>query len=182
MEKTTKVKTGKVRLSYANIWEPKTAPGATKAKYSVSIIIPKTDASTVKELNDAIAVAKEMGRTAKWGGKLPPNLKAGLRDGDVERPDDPVYKNSWFLNCTSDQQPGILKKENGKVQDVDAKTDVYSGCYAKVTLNMYPFDVNGSKGVAAGLNNILKIADGEPLSGRAAAEDDFADENDNDEI
>lgn len=179
MEQTTKVITGKVRLSYAHLWEPSAIKEGQPKKYSASLIIPKSDLGTIKKIQDAIELATAQGKTDKWGGKIPPNLKLPLRDGDKERPEDPAYKNSYFINANSAQQPGML--DTDKSDMAFNKTGMYSGCYAKVSINLYPYDANGSKGVACGLNNILKVADGPALSGRARAEDDFKDVEADDE-
>lgn len=164
----TKVTTGKVRLSYAHLFEPHAIEG-NEPKYSVSVIIPKTETETLKAIKEAVAEAKEQGKT-KWGGKVPPALKTPLRDGDEERPDDEAYKNCYFLNASSKNKPGIVDKS---VQPVLDATEVYSGCYARLTLNFYPFSASGNKGVAAGLGNVQKLEDGEPLGGFTRAEDDF---------
>jgi hypothetical protein len=164
----TKVTTGKVRLSYAHLFEPHAIDGQ-EPKYSVSVIIPKSDTETLKAIKEAVNEAKEQGK-AKWGGKVPPSLKTPLRDGDTERPDDEAYKNSYFLNASSKNKPGIVDKY---VQPILDATEVYSGCYARLTLNFYPFSASGNKGVACGLGNVQKLADGEPLGGFTRAEDDF---------
>jgi len=169
----TKVIIPKARASYANLWEPATAPGATKAKYSVSLIISKDDKSTLEKVRAAIDAAAEVGKAAN-GGKMPKVWKNPLRDGDAERDDD-AYANSYFLNANSEQQPGISRKVAGKVEAITDEREVYSGCYLAASLNMYWFDVSGNKGVACGLNNVLKVADGERLGGgRTKPEDDFA--------
>ena len=95
-----------------------------------------------------------------------------MRDGDEEKPDDENYKNSYFLNASSKQRPGIIGPDKQEVMNRD---EVYSGCYCKVSISFYPFDTNGNRGIAVSLNNIMKVKDGDPLSGRASAEDDFAD-------
>ena len=172
-EKTqTKVVTGEVRLSYAHIWEPAAIGDSEEKKYSVAIIISKDDEATLSRYNKALEAAKAAGK-AKWGGKIPAKLKTPLRDGDEERPDDEAYKNSFFINCTSKTKPGVVDKDLNPVQD---KEEVYSGCYARVSFNLYPFDVSGNKGIAAGLANIQKLADGEKLAGGSSAEEDFAEE------
>jgi len=164
----TKVTTGKVRLSYAHLFEPHAIEG-NEPKYSVSVIIPKSDKETLTAIKEAVEQAKKDGVT-KWGGKVPANLKTPLRDGDVERPDDEAYKNSYFLNASSKYKPGIVDQN---VQPILDATEVYSGCYARLTLNFYPFSASGNKGIAAGLGNVQKLADGEPLGGFTRAEDDF---------
>lgn len=164
----TKVVTGKARLSYVQLFEPK-ADDQGKLKYSVAILIPKTDKATIDKINAAVEVAKQEGKAGKWGGKLPPNLKLPLRDGDTER-DAPEYKGHYFINANSLQKPGVV---DANVQPILDRGEVYSGCYGRVSLNFYPFDSKGNKGVGAGLQNVQKLADGEPLSGRSRAEDDF---------
>lgn len=177
-----KVITGKVRLSYAQLFEPKAAPGSTNLKYSTAVLIPKSDTKTVDAINTAVAAAVEEGKASKWGGKIPPVLKKPLRDGDVEKPDDPNYAGHWFFNASSGNKPGIAKpigkdaEGKTKFQEIEDTTEVYSGCYAKVSVNFYPFFEQGSKGVAAGLNNVVKVQDGEALAGKASVESDFEEE------
>ncbi|MGN0682691.1 MAG: DUF2815 family protein [Oscillospiraceae bacterium] len=160
--------TGKVRLSYEHLWEP-VAIKDSEPKYSVSLIIPKSDTKTVKAIQDAVEQAKQDGK-AKFGGKIPANLKLPLRDGDIERPEDEAYVNSYFINCNSKDKPQIVDRN---VQPIIDRSEVYSGCYARVSISIYPFNTNGNRGVACGLGNVQKIADGEPLGGRTRAEDDF---------
>ncbi|NFN80269.1 DUF2815 family protein [Clostridium botulinum] len=165
----TKVTTGKVRLSYAHIFEPHAMNEGQEAKYSVSVIIPKTDTETLKAIKEATDQSKKDG-APKWGNKIPANLKTPLRDGDVEREDDEAYKGCYFLNASSKNKPGVV---DANVQPVLDATEVYSGCYARLTLNFYAYNASGNKGVAAGLGNIQKLEDGEPLGGFTRAEDDF---------
>lgn len=86
------------RISFANIFEPKSINGS-EAKYSVSCLIPKTDKKILLAIHKAIEAAKEDGKTRKWSGKIPPNLKMPLRDGDIDRPDDENYQEHFFLNA-----------------------------------------------------------------------------------
>jgi hypothetical protein len=183
----TKVITGKVRLSYVHVFEPQQDDQGND-KYSTAILIPKSDKETLRKIKAAIDAAVELGKNSKWGGKVPANLKKPLRDGDEERPDDEAYAGHYFLNATSRNKPGIAKPigkgPDGKTrfQEITDSTEVYSGCYAKVSLNFYPFDAKGNRGVAAGLNNIVKVQDGEFLGGRASIQDEFADEEFDDVI
>ena len=172
----TKVVTGIVRLSYANVWEPVSINGG-KPKYSVSIIIPKSDTKTISAINAAVDAAIQDG-IPKFGGKVPPKslLKLPLRDGDTEREDE-AYKGAYFVNANSTSAPQIVDRA---VQPILEQEEVYSGCYARVSITFYPFNTNGNKGVACGLGNIQKIRDGEPLSGRSTAEEDFATDLDED--
>lgn len=157
------------RISFANIWQPKSINGSEE-KYSVSCIIPKTDKKLLAKIHAAVEAAKEDGKSRKWSGKIPPNLKLPLRDGDIDRPDDENYENCFFLNATSKDAPQIVDRR------VEAITDpmmVYSGCYCIVSVNFYAFNANGNRGVAAGLGNIQFVKDGERLSGKASAESEF---------
>lgn len=171
----TKVVTGKSRLSYANVWEPKSINGGDE-KYSVSVIIPKSDTKTIAGIEKAIEQAKQDGKP-KFGGKVPPSLKTPLCDGDVDRPDDLAYKNSYFINVNSKDRPNIVDKNVKPILD---QSEVYSGCYGRMSITFYAFNSNGNRGIAAGLGNIQKLADGEPLSGRSRAEDDFTTADDDD--
>ena len=174
LKNETKVVTGKVRLSYANIFEPKSINGS-EPKYSVSLIIPKEDTQMVETIKQAIENAKERDK-GKWNGKIPANLKTPLRDGDEERPDDEAYANSYFINANSTRPPAIVGTEKdrstGKAIQL-GEDEVYSGCYARVSINFYGFNASGNKGIACGLGNIQKVADGERLGGGSTAEEDF---------
>ena len=173
----SKVVTGKVRLSYANIWAPKSINGGDE-KYSVSLLIPKTDKKTIDAIRKAIEDAKQEG-VGKFGGKIPPALKIPLRDGDEERPDDEAYEGHYFVNANSKDKPQIVDKQVNPILD---QSEVYSGCYAKVSITFYAFNTNGNKGIACGLGNIQKIQDGDPLGGKTRAEDDFAAIEDEDDV
>ena len=158
------------RISFANIWEPKSINGSEE-KYSVSCIIPKDDMKTLAKIHKAVEAAKEAGKSKKWGGKIPPNIKLPLRDGDIDRPDDDAYENAFFINATSKDAPQIVDR---KVQPILDPMDCGSGDYCNVSVNFYAFNANGNRGIAAGLGNILKIKDGERLAGRASAASDFS--------
>ena len=174
----TKVITGpKIRWSYANVWEPKSINGGAP-KYSVSLIIPKSDTKTVTALKNAIQAAYDEGQSKlKGSSKSVPalsSIKNPLRDGDIERPDDEAYKDSYFINANSATAPGIVDAAR---QPILERSEVYSGVYGRASINLYAFNSNGNKGIACGLNNLQKISDGEPLGGKTRAEDDFADED-----
>lgn len=173
----TKVITGKdTRLSYFNCWEPKSINGGPE-RYSVSVLIPKDDTETLEQIEKAIDAAIEEG-IGKFGGKKPNKkaIKLPLRDGDTER-DDEAYKGHYFINANSVTPPQIVDKAVKPILD---RGEVYSGCYARVSLNFYAFNSNGNKGVACGLGNIQKIRDGEMLGGRTNATDDFTSLEDDD--
>lgn len=175
----TKVITGvNTRWSYANVWQPKSINGGTP-KYSVSLIIPKTDTDTVNKVKSAIQAAYDEGESKlKGSGKSVPSLsviKTPLRDGDLERPNDEAYKNAYFINANSSTAPGVVDADRQPIIDT---SEVYSGVYGRASINFYAFNSNGNKGIACGLNNLQKIKDGEPLGGKSRAEDDFADADD----
>ena len=177
----TKVITGvNTRWSYANVWDPKSINGG-KPKYSVSLIIPKDDTATVDRIKAAIQAAYEEGESKlKGNGKTVPPLnaiKTPLRDGDLERPDDAAYANSYFINANSSTAPGIVDADR---QPILERSEVYSGVYGRASINLYAFNTNGNTGIACGLNNLQKIRDGEPLGGKSRAEDDFASVEDDD--
>lgn len=172
-----KVITGSdTRWSYANVWEPKAINGGTP-KYSVSLIIPKSDTVTIQKIRAAIEAAYKEGEAKlKGNGRSVPALsvlKTPLRDGDAERPDDEAYANAYFVNANSTTAPGIVDADRQPILD---RSEVYSGVYGRASINFYAFNSNGNKGIACGLNNLQKIRDGEPLGGKSRAEDDFADE------
>ena len=179
----TKVITGvQTRWSYANVWNPKAMAEGAKPKYSVSLIIPKSDTVTIQKVKAAIKAAYEEGQSKlKGNGKSVPPLaaiKTPLRDGDVERPDDEAYQNAYFVNANSPTAPGIVDADRQPIIDT---SEVYSGVYGRASITFYAFNSNGNKGIACGLNNLQKIADGEPLGGKTRAEDDFADIDDEDD-
>ena len=170
------------RWSYANVWEPKAIDGGTP-KYSVSLIIPKSDTRTVAKIRAAIEAAYKEGEAKlKGSGRSVPPLAAirnPLRDGDIERPDDPAYANAYFINANSATAPGIVDADRNPVL---TRSSVYSGVYGRASINLYAFNSNGNKGIACGLNNLQLIRAGEPLGGKASAEDDFADDDDEDDF
>lgn len=171
MAQTNKVKvvTGKVRFSYANVFQAKAAVEGGTPKYSVSLIIPKSDKETVAKLQKAFEDAKTT-NAAFFGGSVPKNLKGGLRDGDLEK-DDPAYANSYFINANSAQRPDIVDADRNTILDPN---EFYSGCYGRASVTFYPYNAQGSKGIACGLNNLQKLEDGEKLGGATSAAADFA--------
>lgn len=164
----SKVVTGKVRLSYVNVFEPRASQPGQDPKYSVCVLIPKSDTATLTKVKAAIEAAKQAGASL-WGGKVPAGLKSPLRDGDAER-DSAEYKGHFFINCNSKQKPGVVDAALNPVLDA---SEVYSGCYGRVSINFFAYNQNGNRGIGAGLQNLQKLADGEALSGRSRAEDDF---------
>lgn len=162
------------RWSYANVWEAKSINGGTP-KFSVSLIVPKSDTKTVAKIK---AAYHEGEAKLKGNGKsVPPlaALKTPLRDGDAERPDDEDYANAYFINANATTAPGIVDADRNPIL---TRSEVYSGVYGRASISFYAFNSNGNKGIACGLNNLQKVRDGEPLGGKASAESDFATEDD----
>ncbi len=182
----TKVITGKhTVMSYLNVNEPKTPMGGGTPKYSVSLIIPKSDTVTIAKIKAAIQAAYEEGQSKlKGNSKFVPDLesiKNPLRDGDKERKGDEAYAGAYFVNANSTTKPGVVDADCNPILD---SSELYSGIIGRASINFYAFNSNGNKGIACGLNNIQKLSDGTPLGGHSRAEDDFAgldnDEDDED--
>lgn len=168
--------TGVCRLSYEHLMkEYANQPGA-EAKYSATLLIPKTDVNTKADIDSSIQAAIQKGISEKWGGTQPPNLKIPLHDGDGLRqsgePFGPECKGHWVMTASSKLKPQVVD-QNGN--DIIIASEVYSGMYARVTLNFFPYNSNGNRGIGCGLGNVQKLADGEPLGGRTTAADDFGD-------
>ena len=183
MNNPTKVVTGRHTVfSYLNVNEPKVPMGGGTPKYSVSLIIPKSDKTTVAKIRAAIQAAYDEGQSKLRGsGKSVPKLEAikiPLRDGDREKPDDEAYKNAYFVNANSTTKPGVVDADRQPILDT---SELYSGIIGRASINFYAFNSNGNKGIACGLNNLQKLSDGTPLGGHSRAEDDFADLDDEDD-
>jgi hypothetical protein len=170
----TAIVTNEVRASYANVFEAKSVNGGT-AKFSVALLIDKTDKETIAAINGCVEKAKELGK-ANWGGKIPATLKLPLRDGDEEHPDDENYKGKYFINASSNAAPGVVKRHEGKAVPI-GPDEFYSGCFCMASINFYPFPGKNStipsKGIACGLNNLMKTNDGDKLAGGRSAAEDF---------
>lgn len=166
----TRFTTGKVRLTYAFLWEPRSSSEGDGdsddkgKKYSTSLLIPKGDQQTINKLNAAIQYAIALGqKKGYWSDKLPGNFKLPLRDGDAESAEKgEEYQGMWFLNASSTRPPRIVDIGRNEILDPG---EVYSGCYARVCLNLFPFKSNGNRGIGCGLEAVQKLADGEALSG-----------------
>lgn len=187
---TTKVNVGEVRLSYCHLFKPEAIADGGEPKYSVSVIIPKSNTKLIAQIKQAVSAALQMGVSSKFGGKMPANWKNPLRDGDLEKPDDESYAGCYFISASSKTKPGVVKrmKVNGQntLVEVTNEEDIYSGCYGFVSINFFPFSNAGNKGVGAGLNNVLKTNEGDYLGGRSSAQTDFGGVNldayDNDDM
>lgn len=165
-EQTTAILIGPARFSYLYALTPNSINGS-KPKYSVSLLIPKSDKEQVSKINAAIKAAI----IAKWGNKVPKGLDLPLRDGDDK--DDENYAGHWYINAKSDNKPGFVNKNREEIID---PSEIYSGMYGRAAVNFYGFDMTANKGVACGLNNLQKLKDGPAFSSRKKAEDDFDDE------
>ena len=182
--KDTKVVFGPCRLSYTHLFNKFVPDGGSEkdGKYMTNVLIPKEEKETVKAIRQAIEAAKEAGKVSKWKGKEPKNLDMPLRDGEEkENDDDGIYAGHFYVNAKSSTRPGVVDKNKAPIVDED---DIYSGVWAIMSVTFYAYDVNGNKGVACGLNNVMKCKDGERLGGRSSAESDFADvefDNEDDE-
>lgn len=170
----TFVVTGRARLSYANLTRPAGREGQ-EPKYSVTVLVPKTDVATMQRINAAIEAATKAGEKL-WGGR-PPRVSAPVHDGDGQRPSDgmpfgPECKGHFVFtaSCKQDRKPEIVDTMKNPIIDA---SQIYSGMYGRVSVNFFPYYQAGKKGVGCGLNNVQKLADGEPLGSRTTAEDDF---------
>lgn len=171
----TQVITRAVRLSYLNVFQPRTMgnnpDGA--AKYSACLLIPKTDTKTYNAIIAACDAAR-LGSAAKFNGKVPNTLKLPIHDGDGEMPNGGEYgaecKGMWVLNASSATKPGLVNRANQLITD---ETELYSGCWAYVDINFYAYNANGNRGIACGLNNLQKVRDDEALGGRQRVQDVF---------
>jgi len=156
------------RFAYVYCWRPNAQFGGSQ-KYSISAVISKDDKETIRNIENAIEYVKE-NSVDKWGGKIPNKLHLPLHDGDEDKPDNPIYKNSYFINAKSKEAPQVVDKNVLPILD---QTEVYSGCYGNVSIIFYPYSYGGSKGIAAWLGNIQKTHDGEPFGGKVLAKDEF---------
>lgn len=171
--KDNKVVFGPCRLSYTHLFS-KYAPEGDPAngKFMTNVLIPKDEKETIAAIQLAIEAGKKSAIVSKWGGKEPKKLDMPMRDGDVDKEDDDVYAGCYFVNAKSNTRPGIVDKHKAPIVDEE---EIYSGVWAIVSVTFYGYDVSGNRGVACGLNNIMKFKDGERLGGRASADTDFAD-------
>ena len=171
---STKIVTGKVRFSYANVFEPTAMDENQEKKYNVSILIPKSDKATLAKVQAAIEEATQQGVASKFGGKKPAALKTPLRDGDIDKPEDDSYAGHFFINAKSTRKPQIV---DANLDPIMSQDEFYSGCYGRASINFYAYAQAGSKGIAAGLENLQKLEDGERLGGGgSSAAQDFGDD------
>ena len=180
----TKVITGQVRFSYANVFVPTAMEEGDTKKYNVSLLIPKKDKKTVAAIEAAIETERKLLLEKLGVAKLPKHAKvAELRDGDEEYPGDETMEGMWFIRVSSLAKPGVVERDpkDGSVTEILDPADFYSGCYGKASVNafFYAPDKKPYLGVSLGLNNVMKTEEGEPLGrGRSSAASDFANDDD----
>lgn len=175
MAASTQVVTGKVRFSYVHAFEPYSNNGG-EAKYSVTLLIPKTDKPTLKKISDAIEAAKQIFSDKNNGKKLPPNIKTTLHDGDGYTENGaefgPECKGHYVISVSSNRKPVIIDAQKNPITD---PTELYSGCYGRAIINFFVYNTAGRVGISAGLNGIMKLYDGEPLAGGVISDADWDD-------
>lgn len=173
------ITTGKVRASYVSIFQPKVPQGGGEPKYSVTLLIPKTDVATINRIYAEIEKAKQEGVQKVFGGYIPPVCKIPLHDGDGVKPTsgEPFgeeCKGHMVITASAKMQPSIVGLD---MQNIINPADVYSGCYIRASINFFAYNTNGNKGIGCGLNAVQKIEDGEPLTARVSAEEAFGGSN-----
>jgi len=169
------ITTGEVRLSYINVFTPQTRPGSTDAKYSVTVLVPKSDTACKAAIDAAIAAAIEQGVTKCWNGVKPPAPAICVHDGDGVRPSDgqpygPECKGCWVFTASSKNAPTVV---DASIQPILDQREVYSGIWGRVNVSFFPYNNNGKKGIGCGLNHVQKLRDGEPLVDRVSADEAF---------
>ncbi len=185
MSDATRVLTAKVRISYAHVFEAVSMQEGQVPKFSVALLIDKSDTITLNRIKAAIEAAKEEGilkysekvqRLIKAKKPIPGNFKYPLHDGDVEREDNEEYAGKMYVNASNKRKPNVVgteKDEGGQFEVLYDDEDFYSGCYGRATLNFFAFN-NQSQGVGCSLENLQKLADGDRLgAARESAEDSF---------
>lgn len=171
-----KVVFGPCRLSYTHLLEKYVPEGGGEGKYMTNVLIPKSEKKTIAAIESAIESAKKSGIVSKWGGKEPKKLDMPLHDGDEK--DDEIYEGHLYVNAKCNTKPGVVDKNKVAIMDEE---EVYSGMWAYISVTFYAYDVNGNKGIACGLNNVMKFKDDERLGGRVSAEADFEGIGDDDD-
>lgn len=167
--------TGQVRLSYVHLFTPHRNKPNQDPKYSVTVLLPKSDVATKQRIDTAIQAAIQTGVSSKWDGVRPPQISLPVHDGDGPRPSDGMpfgeeCKGHWVFTASSKQQQAIV---DVNIQPILNQTEVYSGMYGRVNINFFAYSNSGKKGIGCGLGPVQKMADGEPLGGRISAEAAF---------
>ncbi len=167
----TNVTTGEVRLSYVHLFKPYAAMQGQEEKYSVTVLVPKTDTDTMARIQAAVEAAKQRGIADKWNGQCPPIVPVPVYDGDGARPSDgmpfgPECKGHYVFTASAkvDYPPEVVDKMGNPIIN---QSEVYSGMYGRVNVSFYPYSFGGKKGIGCGLGPVQKLRDGEPLGGSA---------------
>lgn len=170
----TTVTTDRARLSFTHLFEPYANNPGQEAKYSVTVLVPKSDIATKQRIDAAITAAKHQGVSKCWNGVMPPVVATAVHDGDGVRPNGEPFgeecRGHWVFTASSKQAPQVVDLN---LNPIINQADVYSGCYARVCVNFFPYNSNGKRGVGIGLNAVQKLEDGEPLGGRVSAAEAF---------
>ena len=165
--------TGKVRFSYANVFEPRAVNGGEE-KYSITILIPKSDTKTYQRIMEEINKTLQESVADKFKGIMPTNPSLPIYDGDGLRPGGepfgPECKGCWVMSAKSNSAPEVV---DASCQPIISKNEFYSGCYGRASIRFYAYNTNGNKGIGCGLGNVQKLEDGQPLDGRTTAAEDF---------
>ena len=171
-----KVLTGEARLSYVNVVTPRAAQQGGEPKYSVTLLIPKSDVATKADIDASIQAAAQEAVSKVWGGVRPPQIRVPIYDGDGVRPSGVPFgeecRGHWVITASTQLKPQVVGMDNINVEL--APSDIYSGMYGRATIRFFGYSNSGNKGVGCGLGNIMKTRDGEPLAGTASAASDFA--------
>lgn len=157
------------RFAYLNCWRKKTF-GDGKEKYGVTAIISKEDTETIRKISEAIEFVKQASQ-AKWGGKIPPNLRSPLHDGDIEKSENPAFRNAYYINTKSTKKPQVVDEN---IEPIVDETEVYSGCYGRVSVVFFAYNFSGNRGISTVMCHIQKLKDGEVLDGTISAIEDFS--------
>ncbi len=164
-----RVTTGEARLSYVHLFKPYAFQQGQEEKYSVTVLVPKTDTDTMARINAAIEAAKQRGISDKWNGQCPPILPTPVHDGDGVRPSDGMpfgdeCKGHWVFTASAkeDYPPEVVDVNGNPIID---QSEVYSGMYGHVRVNFFPYAFGGKKGIGCGLGPVQKTKDGEALGG-----------------
>ena len=174
----TRVLTGECRLSYVNLVQPRANNNdpSAKPKYSVTLLIPKTDTAVYQNILSSIEAAAADAQGKLWNGVRPPVMPIPIHDGDGVRdngtPYGPECKGCWVITASSNNKPQVIHQSD--INTELAPQDIYSGMYARVTINFFGYNRAGKRGIGCGLGNVMKTRDGEPLAGGASAAADFA--------
>lgn len=172
---STKVVTGKVRFSFVHVFEPQAPVGGGEPKYSVTLLIPKSDAATMAKVQAAMQEARTNFCNRNGANALPAKPTHTLHDGDGVRPGGepfgPECRGCWVITVSAKQKPVVVDAFGNPVSD---PAEVYSGCYGRASINFYGYNQAGKKGISAGLLAVQKLHDGEPF-GTVGSADDFND-------